>query len=198
MSIKRLAVMSSISLLLGACGILPSNPALQTYQLPAGSTPIQVSMSSKSLSIPEPYANRVINHQRVAVVLDSLEVQAYEGIRWEDTAPKVFRDRLVEDFRRANAYKTVLINDEQVTVDRSLRLDMQAFQLQYKEKKPYVVIAVGVTLINRLSGAVLAAETFHIEREVPNVNVDTIMPTFAQAVDQINADIISWTRQNDR
>lgn len=198
MSIKRLAVLSGIGLWLGACSILPGNPVLKTYRLPAGRTSVQATPSNKSLSIPEPYANRTINHPRVAVVLDNHEVQAYAGIRWEDTAPKVFRDRLAEDFRRANAYKTVLINDEQVNVERSLRLDMQAFQLQYKDRKPYVEIAVGATLLNRISGAVLAARSFRAEREVANVNVDSMMSTFAQAIDQMNAEIIRWTIKNDK
>lgn len=188
----------STALLLSACSILPSNPPLETYRLYPSQVQVQVRPSTLSLSIPEPYANRVIAHQRMAVVMDNNEVRAYEGVRWEDVAHKVFRDRLVEDFQRANAYKTILINDEQINVDRSLRLDLQAYQLQYKQGKPFVVMAVNATLINRHNGDVIASRHFSVEQETPSAQLPAVLPVFSNLNDQINTQIIQWARGQDR
>lgn len=195
---KRLTLTVLGTLLLGACSILPSNPPLETYRLNPSQVQVQVATSPLSLSIPEPYANRVIAHQRLAVVMDNNEVRAYEGVRWEDVAHKVFRDRLVEDFQRSNAYKTILINDEQVNVDRSLRLDLQRYQLQYQQGKPTVVIAVNATLINRRNGDVMAARHFQTEQEVTSAQLADVLPVFSQLNDQVNTQIIQWTRGQDK
>lgn len=195
---KRLTLTVLGTLLLGACSILPSNPPLETYRLNPSQVQVQVATSPLSLSIPEPYANRVIAHQRLAVVMDNNEVRAYEGVRWEDVAHKVFRDRLVEDFQRSNAYKTILINDEQVNVDRSLRLYLQRYQLQYQQGKPTVVIAVNATLINRRNGDVMAARHFQAEQEVTSAQLADVLPVFSQLNDQVNTQIIQWTRGQDK
>lgn len=182
------------SLLLSACSILPSNPPVETYRLPASQVQLNLKTSPLTLSIPEPYANRFIAHQRLAVVMDNSEVRAYQGVRWEDAVHKVFRDRLVEDFQRAHAYKTVLSNDEQVNVDRSLRLDLQAYQLQYRQGKPYVVIGVTATLVNRRTGEVIDAHRFEQEQAVPSAQIQEVLPVFARLNDVINQQIIQWTR----
>lgn len=194
----KLGVVGLLGVLVSACSILPSNPPLETYRLAPSQVQVQVRPSHLSLSIPEPYANRVIAHQRLAVITDNNEVLAYDGVRWEDVAHKVFRDRLVEDFQRTNAYKTILINDEQINVDRSLRLDVQAYQLQYKQGKPFVVMAVNATLVNRRTGDVLASRHFHAEQEANSAQLSTILPVFSQLNDQMNTEIIQWTRGQDK
>lgn len=182
------------SALLSACSVLPSNPPVGTYRLPASQVQLELQPSALTLSIPEPYANRFIAHQRLAVVMDDFEVRAYQGARWEDAVHKVFRDRLVEDFQRSHAYKTVLSNDEQINVDRSLRLDLQSYQLQYKQGTPYIVIAVSATLVNRRTGDVMGAQRFVQEQAVSSAQLRDVLPVFAQLNDLINQQIIQWTR----
>lgn len=194
----KLNVVAAFSLLFGACSILPDNPPLETYRLAPSQVQIQVSPSALSLSVPEPYANRLIAHQRLVVITDNNEIRAYEDMRWEDAAHKVFRDRLVEDFQRSHAYKTILINDEQINVDRSLRLDVQAYQLQYKQGKPFVVIASNATLTNRHTGDVIASRHFHAEQELASVQLSAVLPVFSQLSDQVSAEIIQWTRAQDK
>lgn len=189
----RIVPVVLMSAVLGACSILPSNPPVNTYRLPASHINVQVASSPLSLSIPEPYANRFIAHQRIAVVMDDYEVRAYQGARWEDAVHKVFRDRLLEDFQRANAYKTVLSNDEQINVDRSLRLDLQAYQLQYQQGKPFVRIEVNATLTNRRTGEVKGARHFVLEKSLSSAQLEEVLPAFAEINDQINAQIIQWT-----
>ncbi|NOL51255.1 ABC-type transport auxiliary lipoprotein family protein [Pelistega suis] len=196
--VKLSVIVGTLGMLLSACSILPNNPPLETYRLAPSQVQVQVRPSKLSLSIPEPYANRVIAHQRLAVITDNNEVLAYDGVRWEDVAHKVFRNRLVEDFQRANSYKTILINDEQINVDRSLRLDVQAYQLQYKQGRPSVVIAVNATLVNRRTGDVIASRHFHAEQETDSAQLSAILPVFSQLNDQVNTALIQWTRGQDK
>lgn len=194
----KLGVVAALSLLFSACSILPNNPPLDTYRLSPSQVQVQVNPSALSLSIPEPYANRLIAHQRLVVITENNEIRAYEGVRWEDAAHKVFRDRLVEDFQRSHAYKAILVNDEQINVDRSLRLDVQAYQLQYKQGKPFVVIACNATLTNRHTGDVIASRHFHTEQELASAQLSDVLPAFSQLSDQVSTEIIQWTRAQDK
>lgn len=195
---NRLFAVMVLGLSATACSVLPNNPPVDTYRLAPSTVNVQLQPANLSLSIPMPYANRIISHQRLAVITQTHEVQAYHGVRWEDAAPAVFRDRLVGDFQRTHAYKTVIVNDENVNVDRVLRLDLQDYQLQYKQGQPYVVISVNATLINKHNSDIISSQQFSVEKQVDSTQLADVLAVFAQLNDEVNTAIIHWTRQLDR
>ncbi|NEN76352.1 hypothetical protein F9B74_08480 [Pelistega sp. NLN82] len=196
MKLIRLSI-ASFAVVLGACSILPSNPPTDAYRLPDSQVSVQFAPKPLGIVIPEPYANRFLNHQRLTVVLENNEVQAYSGVNWVDIAPKVFRDRLVDDFRRARAYQTVVKNDELINLDRLLQTDIQAYQIQYQQGKPYVVIDVNVALINRRQGNIIGASNFRQERELSSAQIETVMQAFGEVSDQVNTQILQWVRAQE-
>ncbi|NOL50314.1 ABC-type transport auxiliary lipoprotein family protein [Pelistega europaea] len=182
---------------LTACSVLPSNPPVNTYRLAPSTVDVVLQPLKLSLVVPVPEANRTVAHQRITVVTADNEVRAYQGARWEDTAPVVFRNRLVEDLQRAHAYNTVVSNDENVNVDRSLHLDLQSYQLQYKDTQPEVVISVNAALVNRRTSEIMASRRFTVEQAVASAQLNDILPVFAQLNDKINEEVIIWLRQQE-
>lgn len=194
MKLNKLSI-TIVVLALSACGILPQPKPVRVYQLPASEIGVNVPRKDLSLYIDHPYANRFLDHHRLAVVLASHEVQSYAGIRWEDTLPIMYRDRLVDDFRRTHAYQTVVSSDNQVIVDRILKLEIQDYQLQYKGKQLYVVININASLIKASDLSILASANFKQASQVSSAELDTIMPVFATLTGNINADIIRWAAE---
>lgn len=196
--VNQLLAIAVLGTALTACSVLPSNPPVNTYRLAPSTVDVALQPLKLSLVVPIPEANRTVAHQRITVVTADNEVRAYQGARWEDVAPVVFRNRLVEDLQRVHAYSTVISNDENVNVDRSLYLDLQSYQLQYKGGQPGVTISVNATLVNRRTGEVMASQQFAVEQEVASAKLNDILPVFAQLNDKINKAVIIWLRQQER
>ncbi len=186
------ASLLGMSLLLGACSILPSAPAVDTYQLPPSTGNLQVRGLPLSLMVATPYANRYLNHQRLVVVKQNHEVQAYAGMRWEDELPIVFRNRLIDDLRRAQAYRTIVNDKTSVVTDRSLRTDIQAYQIQFSDQQAFAIISVDANLYNNATSTVIDSRRFSVNAPLKTVELSEVVPTLAALNEQINAQIIQW------
>lgn len=189
--LSRVSVLG-LSLLLGACSILPSAPKVDTYQLAPSNVSVQVKGLPLSLMVATPYANRYLSHQRLVVVQANHEVQAYAGVRWEDELPNVFRNRLIDDLRRAQAYRTVVNDKETVKTDRRLTTDILAYQVQMTEQQAMAVISVDANLFDNKNASVIASKRFSVNSSLNSTQLSDVMPTLGRLNDQINTQIIQW------
>src|SRR5690625_5834341 len=92
----RLALITLILSLLGACSILPDSPQLNHYELPATSLqPVGDKPAPYTLQLLTPYANRTLNTQRILVNPEGYELRAYQGAAWIYNTPYLLRVRFV-------------------------------------------------------------------------------------------------------
>lgn len=182
------------AVLLSACSILPASKTVQVYQLPPGSLPLTPSAQHLALSIaiPRPYVNRFLNHPRLVVRRSGYELQVYAGVQWSDELPMVLRDRLVDDLRRYGLYRSVVTDDKLIDVERSLRLDIQHFELVQQAQTYWVQVAFNAQLVNNQRTRMMASQNFMATVPVENAQLDSIMPAFAQATQEVSQALLAW------
>jgi cholesterol transport system auxiliary component len=189
----RLLATGALAALLSACSILPKGPELTVYQLPQRQIQAQsVIVSDEILRVAIPYSRSYLNTHRIVTVTPEHSLAVMDGIRWEDSAPVVFRDSLIRALRSAEVYRAV-INDDTASGDHSLRSDLQDFQLDLSEQPGQVVISLDVSLSNlRNKDALIKTRSFSARAPLQAESNDAVITAFADANQQIQQQIIQW------
>lgn len=197
---SRNAFIFSVIFLLTACSILPSADPVAVYRLPvaeisANNSGRVAGMSGRSLTVFTPYANQFLDDGRIAVIPSGNRLSVYQGARWNDSAALVFRDRLIHDFRKNASLKGVGSERDNLLADLVLRGDLDAFQVEYQQERPVVIIKFDATLMNGQNGTVMASRYFEASEPVAGTQVPEVVEAFGRAVTRLNNDIVHWVLQ---
>lgn len=197
---SRNAFIFSVVFLLTACSILPSADPVTVYRLPVAETSADSSgrvtgMSGRSLMVFTPYTNQFLDDGRIAVIPSGNRLSVYQGVRWNDSAALVFRDRLIHDFRKKSSLKAVGSERDNLLADLVLRGDLDAFQVEYHQEQPVVIIKFDATLMNGQNGTVMASRYFEASEPVAGTQVPEVVEAFGRAVTRLNNDIVYWALQ---
>lgn len=199
MNLRHYCAVITLGVLLGGCTILPKREAPNVYLLPA--TPAAAiphhSVLQKSLRIATPQAARVLDSTRIAVMPEGNVITAYQGARWSDPAPRLLRDRLVDAFRADGRFAAVSSDDANLQSDLELAGDLRAFQSEYVQGVPVVVIRYDVQLVRARSKHIVAAHRFDIRQPVAGKEVPQVVTAFGQAADQLAAQVITWVATSE-
>lgn len=198
-SLPRLALMGLLSAV-SACSVLPESETLRIFLLPTTPTPQQSSEPTlqHALRINTPQASRILSSQRIAVVPQGNEISAYGGARWSDAAPALLRDRLIEAFQRDGRMPSVSNEDVNLYADLSLHSDLRAFQSEYVDGKPVVLIKLDTRLVNRNNQHTLANRRFEIRQPSTGTGVEQVVEAFGKASDRLSAEVLEWTLSHAR
>ncbi|MGK9066305.1 ABC-type transport auxiliary lipoprotein family protein [Stutzerimonas chloritidismutans] len=197
--LSRLALLGLFSLL-AACSIFPESETLRIFLLPTTTPPPESAQPQmqQSLRINTPQASRILASQRIAVVPQGNEISAYSGARWGDAAPVLLRDRLIEAFQRDGRMPSVSNEDANLYADLSLHSDLRAFQSEYVDGKPVVVIRLDARLVDRNNQHTLANRRFEVRQPSTGTDVERVVEAFGQASDRLSADLLQWTLEHAR
>ncbi len=194
MNLRQHCAAITLGLLLAGCSILPKVEAPNIYLLPA--TPAQAAPQQtqlqQSLRIATPEASRMLDNIRIAVVPQDNLITAYQGARWSDRAPRLLRDRLLDGFRIDGRFAAVSSDEAQLHADLELTGDLRAFQTEYVQGAPVVVIRYDAQLVQSRSQKILAARRFDIRQPVAGKEVPQVVTAFGQATDQLATQVIAW------
>jgi cholesterol transport system auxiliary component len=179
---------------LSACSILPDSEPLRIYLLPTSTPPQQASEPTlqHSLRIHTPQASRVLSSPRIAVVPRGNQISSYGGARWSDAAPVLLRDRLIEAFQRDGRMPSVSNEDVNLYADISLHSDLRAFQSEYVDGAPQVVIRLDARLVSRENQRTLANRRFDVRQPSADASVDSVVEAFGKASDVLSRDVLEW------
>ncbi|AHL77427.1 lipoprotein [Stutzerimonas stutzeri] len=185
---------------LSACSILPDAEPLRIYLLPATTPPPQASEPTlrHALRINTPQASRALASPRIAVVPEGNQISAYAGARWSDAAPVLLRDRLIEAFQRDGRMPSVSNENVNLYADISLHSDLRAFQSEYIEGKPQVLIRLDARLVDREDQRTLANRRFEIRQPSAAPDVASVVEAFGQASDTLSREVLDWTLSHAR
>lgn len=192
--LPRLALFGLFAVL-SACSILPDSEPLRIFLLPAATTPQQASEPTlqQALRINTPQANRILSGARIAVIPQGNQISAYQGARWSDAAPVLLRDRLIEAFQRDGRMPSVSNEDVNLYADISLHSDLRAFQSEYVDGKPQVLIRLDARLVNRQNQHTLANRRFEVRQPSVDPSVESVVEAFGQASDTLSREVLEWT-----
>ncbi|HCJ29360.1 MAG TPA: hypothetical protein DHV63_08715 [Pseudomonas sp.] len=193
-SLPRLALFGLLTAL-SACSILPKSEPLRIFLLPTTTPPQQTSEPTlqHALRIHTPQASRVLSSPRIAVVPQGNEISAYQGARWSDAAPVLLRDRLIEAFQRDGRMPSVNNEDVNLYADISLHSDLRAFQSEYVDGKPQILIRLDARLVSRESQRTLANRRFEVRQPSADPSVESVVEAFGKAGDALSGEVLEWT-----
>lgn len=198
-TLSRLAL-SGLIMALAACSILPESETLRIFLLPTATMPQKASKPElqHALRIDTPQASRILSSSRIAVVPQGSQISAYRGARWGDAAPMLLRDRLIEAFQRDGRMPSVSNEDVNLYADLGLHSDLRAFQTEYVDDEPQVLIRLDARLVNLHNQHTLATRRFEVRQPSADPSVESVVEAFGQASDVLSREVLEWTLAHAR
>ncbi|MBM7062077.1 membrane integrity-associated transporter subunit PqiC [Pseudomonas sp. UL073] len=186
--------------LLASCSLLPEAETVQTYLLPHGANqaPANRGTVAQSLSIGRPQASQLLDSTRIAVVPQGSEISTYKGARWSNPSTALLRDRLLENFQSDGRFAAVSSDEQHAQADLSLISNLMAFQSEYVDGKPQVVIRLDARLVRETTQRIVASRSFVVRQPSADVAVPAVVDAFGQASDQLSRQLIEWTATQAR
>ncbi|MGN6312898.1 MAG: ABC-type transport auxiliary lipoprotein family protein [Rhodanobacteraceae bacterium] len=193
---SRLWLMVCAMALLGACSILPPNETPDVYVLPHAAQTASGTNGPQldwQLRVDTPEATGMLTGSGIVVMPEPGKVTVYKGAQWADPAPVLLRERLVDAFLATHRLPAVTSEADSLSADFVLSGDLRAFQSEYRNGSPMVVIRFDAQLRRGGSREVLAARSFEVTASPSGVAVPQVVQAFGQACDQLSAQVVEWT-----
>lgn len=182
------------TVLLTACSILPEAGSYDIYRLP----PSTVAASNGpavdwGLRVSRPSSDDLLGGARIAVLPDGHRFSVYEGVRWNLPAPVLWRDHLLDAFHNDGRVRKFSDDREILDADFELGGMLRAFQVEYRDGEPEVVIRLDARLVDIRSRQIMASQRFNVTEPAHNEQVPQIVEAFGRANDRLASRIIDWT-----
>ncbi len=182
--------------LLSACSVLPKAEPQQIYRLPATPLPHDAGAAVNwSLRIDTPHAERMIDSSRITVLPQGDMMNVYKGARWSDSATTLLRNRLVDAFRDNGRIAGLSSDETSLQADYFLSGDLRAFQTEYENGQPVVVIRFDARLVKSSGLRIVSSRRFDISQPVNGTAVPQVVSAFGQATDALASQVVGWTLQ---
>ena len=186
-----------IVLALASCSILPPAESPNIYVLPQPATSAPAANGAQQLlwqlRVDTPEANGMLADTGIVVMPEPGRITVYKGARWSDSAPLLLRERLIDAFLDTHRLPAVTSDDDSMRADFVLAGDLRAFQTEYRNGSPVVVVRFDAQLRRGGSREVLAARSFEVTATPSGVAVPQVVQAFGQACDQLSAQVVQWT-----
>jgi cholesterol transport system auxiliary component len=181
------------AMLLGGCafGLAGGSPPA-TYDLEApivgkvqGGRPVQ-------LMIYPPVAVKTIDTEEILVKGENGRVAYFSGVAWGDRLPRLFQARLVEAFANSGAFRAILTNQDRVSGDVSLAIEIRDFQVETSGAGAEAVVDVYVKLIDERNNAVVTTKRFQARSPAAGNDPSAGVHALNGAFQQVALAIVSW------
>ncbi|MCU0117263.1 ABC-type transport auxiliary lipoprotein family protein [Pseudomonas sp. B2M1-30] len=194
MKLTRLALLTLIGTVLGACSILPESVPSDVYRLPAAQAPASAGSATQhwSLRLNKLQAGEALNRPSIAVIPQGDVISSYKASRWSDPAPVLVRNRLLDGFQRDGRVTLLSTDDSNFQADLELGGSLQAFQTEYQGSQASVVVRLDVLLVRGYDQRILASRRFEERQPLSDVKVPAVVAGFGQASDRLTAKVVAW------
>jgi cholesterol transport system auxiliary component len=181
---------------LAGCSVLPKAETPSIYRLPASPLPHARGDTVRwSLRINTPQAGRMIDSPRIVVLPEGDVVSVYQGARWSDSGTVLFRNRLVDAFRDDGRVGALSNDDAALQADISLTGTLSAFQSEYRNGQPTVVIRYDVQLVRTNGMRIIGGRSFEVTEPVNGKAVPEVVAAFGRADDVLARQVVEWALQ---
>lgn len=191
-AMRTLAACACAGLLLAACSVLPKREPVQIWQPVASpSAPAAVPAAHFSLRVDAPNTNGLLTQQGIVVMPAAGKVSTYAGARWSEAPAILVRDRLIDAFMAAKL-PAVTTDDDHYASDFTLGGDLRAFQSEYRDGQPVIVVRYDAQLRRGGSRHLLATHSFTITEKADGTQVPAIVAAFGVADDALASAVVPW------
>jgi cholesterol transport system auxiliary component len=186
------AIALAMAIALGGCsfGFGSSPPA--TYDLQAPPVEKIRGAHSVQLMIYPPVAVKTIDTEEILVKSGNGRVAYFSGVAWGDRLPRLFQARLVEALANSGAFRAILTNQDRVSGDYSLAIEIRDFQVEATQGGSEAVIDVYVKLVDERNNAVVTTKRFQARSRAASEDVGAGIQALNVAFQKVTLDIVSW------
>lgn len=193
---RVLATALAAALLLAACTILPKREPVQVWQPPQAPAATTAS-ADFSLRVDTPNTTGMLAQAGIVVWPAAGQVSTYKGARWSEAPALLLRGRLVDAFMAARL-PAVTTDDDHYASDFTLGGDLRAFQAEYRDGQPVVVVRYDAQLRRGGSRTLIATHSFTITEKPAGTQVPAIVAAFGAADDALAAAVVPWVLDTAR
>jgi cholesterol transport system auxiliary component len=197
MRLKGAIGAAAAAMLLGACsfgGLLGGSPPA-TYDLEAPAVEKFHGARGVQLTINPPVAVKTIDTEEILVKSNNGRLAYYSGVAWGDRLPRLFQARLAEAFANTGAFRAILTNQDRVTGDLSLSIEIRDFQVEALAGGTEAVVDVYVKLVNERGNTVVTTRRFQERTHVVNEDVGAGIHALNVTFQKVALDIVGWVSQ---
>lgn len=189
--------MLALTVLTACSGLIPHAEPVDIYRLPSSAaldtqTPTKPATDTQ-LRVDTPRASGLLAGKRIVIVPDDSRISVYHGARWNQPAPELLRDRIIQAFRDSGRLHAVLDNDSSLHVDYTLTGTLRAFQAENRgQKTPSVVISYDAILVRNTNQDIMATHQITIVRPTTSTAIPAVVDALGKATDQLDAKLTQW------
>lgn len=189
---KNSIVASLLILVLSGCSLLPSPEPAQVWTLepvPAVTgEPLQV----EGLRVLKPQTSALMRGRHMLVVPEGKPPEVYAGVRWSSAIPELWRNQLISALQRDSRFSRISSDEVRLAAERVLVSRLDAFQTEYRQGEPVVVIRGHLQLVEASSRRILAEYTLDLSRKADHAEVAGIVAAFSALSAEMVDEIREW------
>lgn len=180
------------SVLLTACSVLPKREPVQIWQPEEAAIAAPAAAADFSLRVDAANTTGPLDGTGILVMPEPGQISTYKGARWSEAPALLIRHRLVDAFMTAKL-PAVTTDDDHFASDYSLSGNLRAFQTEYRNGSPVVVVRFDAQLRRGGARNLLATRSFVITQNPSGVDVPQIVAAFGAADDALAQQVVAWT-----
>lgn len=191
----RATVCAVLLMSLSGCSILPKAEPVVFYRLPPV-LPSQDTSTQPALAmvvrIKQPDSSGLLASNRIAVIPKDNQLSAYQGARWAVNVPVLFRDHIMDAWLQSGRIQHIISDSKPLAADRELAGSLRAFQSEYRQGKPMVVVHYDAQWIDPNTRTLLASRRFSVTEPAEHAEVSAVITAFGVAQAHLAKALLSW------
>ncbi len=182
------------ALLLWNCSVLPEQVPVDLYQLPPPTLDTAVNGPQlPGLRIDRPLTSEALGANRLLIMTENNQLQAFPGMRFAAPTPLLWRDWVLDAFWRDGRVGALSAASEGLLTPLELGGMLRAFQVENARTRPEAVIQFDATLIRTVDRTAVATRRFEARHDLSSMAVADAIDALGRAADQLVRELIEWT-----
>lgn len=190
---RTLAVALAFAAAGTGCAVLPDSTPEKVYRLPPPTlSAADGQVVNTSLRVATPAASGPLASPSIVVIPQGHRVSGYSDSRWSSAAPVLWRDHLVEAFGEDGRVRRISGDNLDARSAWELGGLLRAFQTEYRDGEPRVIIEYQAHLIDGRNGQIAASREFVVREPIDGTQVPQVVEAFGRAADRTARQVIDW------
>ncbi|MBA4500977.1 ABC-type transport auxiliary lipoprotein family protein [Marinobacterium marinum] len=188
----KLILALGLALMFGGCSLLPEAKPMQSWTLPPAQLEARGPVQMSDVRILRPQTQDLLGGSYLLVVPEGQPISVYKGARWSASIPNLWRDHLVTALQHDSRFARVSNDEVRVSARYELVSRLDAFQSEYRDGQPVVVMRGYLQLIDTDSRSIVAERALELFEPAKGKEVKAVVSAFARMMEQSSEDIRSW------
>lgn len=193
-AVGRLAALAVLAAGISGCSVLPEQQPKNVYQLPASEiSPGTGPAVDSVLRVARPLTDDLQGGTQIVVAPDAISLRGYQQSRWNTSTPELFRDHLMDAFRRDGRVAYLTTERDSIGADIRLGGYLRAFRVEYRQGTPYARLSFDAMLIDEANSRLLNSQRFEVSEPLAAEPVEAAVRALWRATETLSQEVIDWT-----